>query len=281
MPEEDRKEEEHREDADGTQLDKFLSKMDAKLDSMSSRLSELEKHDAKKDDDDDDDDAKKDAVEDKEERKDAKEEKEERADASKEEEKEERKDARKEVRNDAKEEEKEERKDAGKEKEKEKEKEEAFADSIVQAVSRKLLSDVQKMLPKELTDVEHRTMLDHQARADRVFQAFSDSAPRPLSGENEIGYRRRLANKLKVHSPKWSKAKLDSLDGDVFDNIEAEIYSDAMTVGTSPAAVAPGTMQTRITHQGGHEIREYIGEPRAWMDDVVGPARQYVTKIGV
>lgn len=143
---------------------------------------------------------------------------------------------------------------------------------------RQKLADMEGKMPKELSDSDYATMADAQARADEVAQAFGDQAPRPLSGESPLAYRKRLAGKFKSNSAAWKEVDLSLLPDAAFGIAETQIYADALQVAKSPVTVPPGELrkvQRRL--DSGHVVNEYIGQPSAWMNDIAGPTRQYVT----
>lgn len=70
---------------------------------------------------------------------------------------------------------------------------------------------------------------DAQAKADTIFSAFGDSAPRPMQNELPIEYRRRVATKLRTHSPQFKDEdiKVLAMNPKVFQIAEDQIYKDA------------------------------------------------------
>lgn len=169
-----------------------------------------------------------------------------------------------------------ERKDAEEESKKEEEKADAarkdaaVADSIKSVVDR--IADVERALPRQRSDMDRIALVDAQAKADRVFHAYGDSAPRPLDGEDLGGYRRRMVGLLKDRTTKWKGVNPGLLvDVAAFDAIEAEVYADAMAMANSAAGIPAMTMRESVRKEGGHEFREYHGDPRAWMNPIAGP----------
>lgn len=151
------------------------------------------------------------------------------------------------------------RKDA----EDEKAKEEAKADAVRRDEEiQKRIADVAAMLPKQRADTDYAAMADAQARADQVFQAFGDSAPGPLNGEDLQGYRLRLASKLKVHSDNLKGVDLGAInDPTAFDVIEGQVYADAAAAALRPADIEPGRLREIIKfdkHTGARTI-EFVG----------------------
>jgi len=275
--------EEDKKDADGgTMLDKFLSKLDARLDDFGSRLDALEEREDgehepegeakedKKDGEDEPDEKKADGEEEPEAKEDGK------KDAKKDEGEDRGEDEPKEVVAD--------KKKDGAMKDGEMPKEMADAFSAVLGKLDKLgrrISDVERLVPKNISDGDHNDMLEYQGRADAAFAAFGDHAPRPLLGEDLPAYRRRIVGKLKVHSPAWEKANLHAVsDGVAFDNIEREVFADAAKVAKAPISVPEGVLRCdEHRTPGGHTVRTYYGRTRSWMDDFADGARQSVVSV--
>lgn len=141
---------------------------------------------------------------------------------------------------------------------------------------------VANMLPKARSDDEFAAMGDAQAKADGVFSAFGLSAPRPADGESALGYRRRVATKLKEHSKDWATVDLGVIaaDSQAFNVAESRIYADALEAARSPTTVNPGhlrAIEKRLPT--GHMQTEFVGEPRSWMDRFGGSNRAYLTQI--
>ncbi len=135
------------------------------------------------------------------------------------------------------------------------------------------LSSVRSKMPMPVHDANYADMARIQADADRVYSAHSESAPRPMDGETQIAYRRRLAKGLKHHSAEYKNASLDvaSVDSVLFDIAEKRIYADGMDAAMHPVVAGGGLLETRRRDPDtGHLIKEYHGEPRAWMSSFSG-----------
>jgi len=132
----------------------------------------------------------------------------------------------------------------------------------------KRIADVEARLPMQMSDADFAALADAQAKADAVFSAFGDSAPRPLNGETLLAYRRRLATKLKGHSGAWKPVDLSTLNSSAaFDVAEAQIYKDALDAARNPADLPHGELREiqkfdRVT---GRTMREFVGSPSSWM----------------
>lgn len=143
----------------------------------------------------------------------------------------------------------------------------AAVDPAVLAAVRSDIKRVESMIPMALSDADYAAMADAQARADRVFQALGDSAPRPLQGENLLGYRRRLATTLKAHSANWKASDLLAIaDSAAFDVIETQIYADAMHAAHNPTDLPEGQLRPLVSVDStGRRITTFAGRPGSWM----------------
>jgi 8-oxo-dGTP pyrophosphatase MutT (NUDIX family) len=281
MAEEDVKKdaEEHEDkkaDADaGHQLDKTLSHIADTVGKMADHLGDLHKRmdsieenftkkdakrkdAAKKDEDeeedkkaDDEDDAKRLAADAKK-KKDSEEEEEKKADHKK-------KDAAK----------KDEEKDEAGEK-----KSDAKADSVDPKIQ-KQIEEIRALIPRAVGDSDYYAITDAQARADEVFSAFGEHAPRPVHGDTVATYERNCVRLLKKHSATWKGLEATSAafaDDVSFERIRDQVYADALAAGRSPASVPDGTIRMVTKRHGGHEINEFFGDPRSWMNPMSGPS---------
>ena len=132
---------------------------------------------------------------------------------------------------------------------------------------------------RSLSDADMDEMADAHAKADGVFQAFGGPAPRHLTGETPLAYRRRLLNKFKTHSPQWKDVDLAALDVKVLKGIaEPMIYADAMVASNAPmlGAGALRLRERRTTDATGRMITTFHGDPNIWLNDFKC-ARQRVT----
>jgi hypothetical protein len=117
-------------------------------------------------------------------------------------------------------------------------------------------------LLKPKSDEEHAAFADAQARADAVFSGFGTRAPRPLEGEALGDYRRRLATKLKSHSPTWKSIKFSKLDDEAFAVAESQVYSDAAGAAANPVDLEAGELRevTKIDPQTGVRSIVFYGK---------------------
>lgn len=164
--------------------------------------------------------------------------------------------------------------------EKEREEKEKADKAKADSDTAKRIADVEKVVyaARDRSASDKASFADAQAKADRVYQAFGDSAPPAMQGEDLDAYRRRLAGDLKKHT-KLKDANLHGVTDPVaFADMEERIYADAEAAANSPALVQPGRLRERKRVDGGHTIITYDGHPSAWMDQFSGPQRQAVTE---
>jgi 8-oxo-dGTP pyrophosphatase MutT (NUDIX family) len=143
--------------------------------------------------------------------------------------------------------------------------EEAKADS---AATRAALADLEKRIPRVLTDADYQALSEAQARVDSVAQAFGQQGLRPMAGEDPLAYRRRAAASYQEHSGAWKGVALSALPADAFAVAEAAIYNDAVAIASTGAFVGPGRLVERIKiDEAGRRIKEFIGPSMApWLD---------------
>lgn len=145
------------------------------------------------------------------------------------------------------------------------------------AAYRKALKTLESRLPKDLSDDDYNTMADSQARADGVAMAFGKSAPRPLTGETPLAYRRRLARDFQSHSAEWKAVNLALLPADAFAIAEGRIYADATKAAESPVDLPAGELrEVKRRDQAGRTISTFYGTGPSWMGDFKAPSRRLV-----
>jgi hypothetical protein len=116
-----------------------------------------------------------------------------------------------------------------------------------------------------------------QSKAERVFQAFGDSAgaPRWMQGETLDQYRRRLIAEFKKHSKGWADVDLSVFSGKALDTVESQVYADAVTASRTTADLAPGTLRMTINEdETGRRIRRFFGDPEACWAPFKQPLRR-------
>lgn len=135
------------------------------------------------------------------------------------------------------------------------------------AAMQQRVNDLASAVPRRMTDADYHQFADVQARADSVFVAHGQRAPRPLDGEPLGAYRRRMAKALKAHSVKWKDVAVEAIADDAtFANIETEILADAAAAARNPANVPADTLRAvQSVDRTGRTITDFFGQPRAWM----------------
>ena len=99
----------------------------------------------------------------------------------------------------------------------------------VRRLERLAEAEAKRMGP--LTEADERRMTEMQARADEAYTAAGRRAPPPTPLERPDEYRRRLADGVKIYSPRWQKADLQAVPEDALAVLENQIYADAATHG--------------------------------------------------
>ena len=96
-------------------------------------------------------------------------------------------------------------------------------------------------------DSAERSMaiVDAQVRCDEVASRFGESAPKPMSGEDPLAYRRRVLRPFQRHSKEFATVDLYKIDGALLDGIEARIYADAAAAADRPEAWPEGRLRER------------------------------------
>jgi hypothetical protein len=132
--------------------------------------------------------------------------------------------------------------------------------------------------PAALSPELRQRMVGHQAKAERVAQAFGDSQGAPIfvNGESEHDYRIRLLSKYKAHSKQYKDSDLAKVqDEAVFASIEDAIYADAMRAAEHPVDIAPNVLIPRLRKDatGLTRFKDYIGQPGACWNRFKLPTR--------
>jgi hypothetical protein len=110
-----------------------------------------------------------------------------------------------------------------------------------------------------------------QSDADRASTAWGKSAPHPWDGERITPYRRRTAREHQMHSPAWRDVDLNMLSGQTLRNAAAQIFADSIAASSSSASYGETLREVRRRDpETGHLIKEYYGDPRAWMQHFAG-----------
>lgn len=261
--------------AQSSNIDNMLSKLDSKLDSMSNRLDAMEM-DAK---------SRKDAEEKAEkERKDAEE--------KAEKEKTDRKDALQKRcdSGEASEEEREELKKLGGEvKDKKKDSEEKEEETMADKKDRKDAAELAATVAAQAQQIAELTravagptrededaMADAQARCDSVAALFAEQAPRPMSGETPLAYRKRLAAPYAKHHPEWANTNIKVLEPSAFAIAEKQIFEAAAQAARNPKDLAPNVLRMVVKRdpETGQVVREFLGDSDACWGRFKPPTRK-------
>ncbi|CAM6003669.1 unnamed protein product [Sphagnum balticum] len=142
----------------------------------------------------------------------------------------------------------------------------AAANDLIKGLSERL-AQVEAMTHKQLTDGDFALMASHQAKADKVYQAYNDSAPRPMNGETPDNYRIRLLEPMLKHSSKWKETPLNGLPVNVLDTIEREVYADSISNAYNPSDLPEDELRKIVeTDETGRRITKFAGKPAAWMN---------------
>jgi hypothetical protein len=147
--------------------------------------------------------------------------------------------------------------------------------TTLDTIQRKL-DEMTRRIPAPLQAESRGKFVEVQSKAERVFQALGDSAPVPafVEGETVAQYRQRLLRTLKDHSPRWKSVDLSLFAGDALDQVEHQVYADAMAGAYDPSTVPAGTLREMIeTDRTGRRISRFVGDPSACWDIFKQPAR--------
>lgn len=146
---------------------------------------------------------------------------------------------------------------------------------------RRKIADLERKMPKALSDKDYLEMGNIQAKADGVYSIFGDSAPRPLDGENTLMYRRRLAADMlksdKVCDPSLKKLSIAGMSAEMLDFVEPQIYADAQKNGRNPTDLPHDVLREIVnTDPTGRRITTFAGKPSAWMGSFTANRRRMV-----
>lgn len=132
--------------------------------------------------------------------------------------------------------------------------------------TRAMIAALEKRMPVEMDEPTRVRFTQSQQSAERVVQAFGDSAgaPRWLNGERLDEYRRRLLTPHKAHSVQWKDVDISAFSDKALDVVETQIYADALRAATSPASVVAGQLRMSVKQdETGRRIRSFHGDPEA------------------
>lgn len=148
----------------------------------------------------------------------------------------------------------------------EKAKADAAAAAKVDSEVASKIRDLESRIPAALNDADAEALAEAQTKADAVFSAFGQSAPRPLAGETADGYRRRYLGKLKSHSAVWANVDLAKADSAILDIAEPVIHADSFKAANAPATIGEGRLVPRSRRSpSGHMITEFVGDSAKYL----------------
>ena len=140
------------------------------------------------------------------------------------------------------------------------------------------IEELNRRLPAELSEADHRRFAAAQSKAEGAYQAFGDSAPQWVNGETLTQYRQRLLGKFKQHSEQWKNVELSKLgDETALSVAETTIYADALNCAHDPANVPAGTLrEVTETDFSGRKITRFFGDPEATWAPFKSPSQLVV-----
>jgi hypothetical protein len=110
-----------------------------------------------------------------------------------------------------------------------------------------------------------------QSFADKADSAWSKTSPAPWSHEMPDAYRRRLAASHKKHSVAWRDVDLHDLKGSALRNATQAIFADSILASKNLEAIGRMNLrEVRRVTESGHTVKEYYGDPLAWMSQFAG-----------
>jgi len=142
----------------------------------------------------------------------------------------------------------------------------------IAAVERAVKATDAKITP--IPDDDHSRLADAWAIADDACRALGMNGPRAMPGETSAQFRRRVVKLLKPHSATWKDVDIATAayaDEAMFAVVEKQVLTDAARAARDPANVAGDKLRMIERKNDGHTIREFVGQPRTWMNDFAGP----------
>lgn len=120
-----------------------------------------------------------------------------------------------------------------------------------------------------------------QAKADRVYAAFGDSAPRWMTAEPLRNYRIRLATPMKARSAAWKNVDISALPEDALAVAEETIYHDAVAASMrADAGPEEGLQEVFEKDRANRTISRFRGHPEACWGQFKLPVR-YVKQFNI
>jgi hypothetical protein len=141
------------------------------------------------------------------------------------------------------------------------------------------VAELERRIPVPHVPAPHGDYVAVQMAADRLHQAYGDSAgaTRPLIGESLDQYRRRLMQPWKRYSAAWKDVDLQPFAGAALEQVEKQVYADAMSEASNPINFQPGVLTEYFdTDRTGRRITRFRGDPGACWDQFKLPIRRVV-----
>ena len=140
---------------------------------------------------------------------------------------------------------------------------------------KRTIAGLSQLVRQPIPEMDRAALAGIQSRADSVMIQLGERAQQPLVGESPAAYRRRMAQSLQKHSARWKKTKLDSIDEDTFQEVEGQIYADALERAKSPNDIGPGRMREVTRHDpSGHIVTEFFGSEASIVQQFSRPTRR-------
>ena len=113
----------------------------------------------------------------------------------------------------------------------------AQIDSLLDAVKSQqaTIAKLQKQM-SPVSDADYHKLSAAHHRADAIYSAFNDTAPRPFgSGESLVEYEKRLVLPFKKYHATWKDVDINTLPDNAFHIAKDQIYEAAKDASMSPA----------------------------------------------
>jgi hypothetical protein len=118
---------------------------------------------------------------------------------------------------------------------------------------------------------------DAQCRADEVCNMWGRKSMPPMQSESLLSYRRRLLRPWVRYCEKFKDIDVDTLRGTLLDGVEKIVFADAVAAADTPAQGMGDVLIERTRKDDcGRIIREFHGQPRAWLSMWAGNRRRVV-----
>lgn len=134
-----------------------------------------------------------------------------------------------------------------------------------------------KIMRDEVPASERDALAAAQVRADSVMAMLGDRAPAPIPGETSLDYRKRLASRLRQHSPRFKESRFDGFDSVTMGLVEDQVYADAVASAKAGPSSTPGVLVPfQERDSAGRLITRFHGDIGAFIAPFVPQDRQLV-----